>query len=134
LAVGILSPVIGYALAYPASINSDMQDFIDMQAIDRAARAELMTVFSADPAFGNLMISTGHRKVVGVEVSGSLAHRVDFDRLRRRVAAECPTLRRCVLHWRIQFRADGASVDEIDHYPFPSERVGAQSPHATGTR
>ena len=131
LAVGILSLVIGYALAYPASVNPDMQHFIDMQAIERAARAELTAVFTADPAFGNLIISTGHRKVVGVEVSGSLAYRVDFDRLRRRIAAECPTLSRCVLHWKIQLRADGTSIDEVDHYPFPSEKVGAQSSHPT---
>src|SRR5437764_2100047 len=74
-AIAALSLPLPYALAYPASINPGVQHFIDKQATDRAARAELAAVFASDPAYRDLSVSTVHVKVVNVTIRGSLPSR-----------------------------------------------------------
>src|SRR4051812_44469664 len=105
--VAALALPIGYAMAFPASLNPDVQVFIDKQATDRTARAELAAVFGSDPAFGGLSVSSIHLKVVNVTVQGSLATRVDLDRLQSRIVAECPTLGGRFLHWDVLLRDSG---------------------------
>jgi hypothetical protein len=98
---------LGYAMAFPAAINPDMQVFIDKQAVDRAVRRELAAVFASDPAFRRLSVRTDHLKVVNVLIGGSLPSRVEFRRLRDRVAAECPTAGGCPLHWDVTLDDSG---------------------------
>ncbi len=120
VAIGVLSIPIGYVMAFPASINRDIQVFIDKQADDRTARAELRNVFASDAAFANLSISTVHLKVVNVTISGSFPDRAALDRLRNRIATECPTAQRCPLHWKITLRATHESMVGLDGELFAS--------------
>ncbi len=113
-AVIVLSLPLGYVMAFPASVNPDVRHFIHQQADDRAARQELAAVFASDPAFRDLSVSTTHLKVVNVTVRGPLPGRPDLDRLRARVAGECPVLRRCPLHWDVTLRAAGQRVEGPD--------------------
>jgi hypothetical protein len=120
--VVILLLAIGYAMAFPASIHPDNQIFIDMQATDRSARAELQSVFKTDPAFGKLSISTMHLKIINICISGSLPDRDDLARLRDRIAGECPTAKQCVLHWSVTLRDTRQKIDGTDRELFEAER------------
>jgi hypothetical protein len=63
---------VGFALAFPAHINPDVQVFINKQTVDRNARSELTAIFATDPAFSDFGISTTHLKCINVEVHGSV--------------------------------------------------------------
>ena len=68
---------------------------LHQQAGDRPRGAgELAGVFASDPAYRDLSVSSVHVKVVNIRVHGSLGTRSDLDRLRSRIAEECPALRR----------------------------------------
>jgi hypothetical protein len=112
--MAVLALPVGYVMAFPASVNPDVQVFIDLQATDRRARAELSAVFASDPSNRDLSVSSVHRKVVNLTIRGSLATRTDLDRLRDRLAAECPALGECVLHWDVTLRDTGQRVDGLD--------------------
>jgi hypothetical protein len=101
-------------MAWPASVNPDVQQFIDLHATDRSSRAELAAVFGSDPAFHDLSTSSVQLKVINVTVQGSLGTHSDFDRLRSRIASECPALGMCNLHWEIALRDCGQRVDGLD--------------------
>lgn len=120
ISVVILAVPVGYAMAFPATINSDVQYFIDDQATDRTVRAELKHVFESDAAFADLSISTTHLKVVNVAIYGALPTRDDFRRLRRRINNECPTLELCPLHWDIRLRDTNEHIDGLDRDLFSS--------------
>jgi hypothetical protein len=111
-----------FVMAWPASINPDVQHFINKWAVDRAARAELATVFASDPAYRDLSVSTVHLKVVNVTVRGSLDTRRDLDRLRAQIIRDCPTVDRCVLHWDVTLRDSGERIDETDRELFGDRR------------
>jgi hypothetical protein len=115
-AVTALALALGIAMAWPTSINPDVQHFIDKQARDRAARVELDAVFTADPAYRDLWVSTVHLKVVNVTVRGSLGSRSDLDQLRARIIRECPAVvgGGCVLHWDVTLRDAAQRLDGLD--------------------
>lgn len=117
-AVAVLSLAAGGMMAFPASINPSMQYFIDKQAADRVARTELAAVFGSDPAFRELSTSSVQLKVVNVTIRGSLDTRSDLNRLRSRIAAECPTLGGCFLHWDLIFRDSGQRLSGLDRNLF----------------
>lgn len=104
----------GFAMAFPAAINPDMQVFIDHEASARTARAELAKVFAADLAFGDLSANSVVLRAVTITVQGSLAKRADFDRLRSRVVEECPALTRCFLRWEITIHDPAQRIDAWD--------------------
>jgi len=116
-----LSLPVGFAMAYPASINSDVQVFIDKQATDRAARRELAAVFASDPACGDLSVSTTHLKVVNVTIHGSLHDRSDLDRLRDRIASQCHVVKDCPLHWDVLLRKTAQRIDGLDSELFDAD-------------
>jgi hypothetical protein len=122
-----LSLAVGFVMAWPASVSSDVQDLIDKQAIDRAARAELAVVLASDPAYRDLSVSTFHLTPVNVTVRGALATRSDLDRLRARIIAECPALTRggCVLHWDVTLRDPPQRINGVDSELFGA---GARAP------
>ena len=95
---------VGYAMAFPASINPDVQLFIDDQATDRRVRAQLAAVFASDPVYHDLSVSSVHRKGIIITVRGSLRTRTDLEQLRSRLAEECPTFCECSLHWDVYLR------------------------------
>jgi hypothetical protein len=117
---------VGYVMAFPASINPDMQVFIDKQATDRQARAELTAVFASDPAYRDLSMSSVHLKVVNITIRGSLGARSELDRLRLRLATECPTVGNCPLHWAVTLRDTGQKVDGLDRDLFQEAAPGAE--------
>jgi hypothetical protein len=117
--IAFIPLVIGFVMAFPAAVNPDVQHFIDDQATDRNARAELKRVFSSDSAFRRLSISTIHLKVVNVTIYGALPSRRDLDRLRERVINECPTLNLCPLHWDVTLRDTNEEIDGLDCELFP---------------
>jgi hypothetical protein len=122
-----LSLAVGFMMAWPASVNPDVQHFIDKQAVDRAARADLATVFASDPAYRGLSVSTFHLKPVNVTVRGTLGTRSDLDRLRARIVAECPALTRggCVLHWDVTVRDPAQRIHGLDSELFGAGGDGA---------
>ncbi|QDU45177.1 hypothetical protein Mal52_36670 [Symmachiella dynata] len=120
ITIAILSVPIGLVMAFPAAINSDIQYFIDSQATDRTVRAELKQVFASDPVFSNLSLSTRHLKALNVTISGTLPTRNDLERLRNRILTECPTLKRCALHWNLTLHDSGHRIDSPDRELFPS--------------
>ena len=136
IAVTILAVAIGYALAVPATVNPDVQHFINKQATDRSVRGELKRVFESDPEFSDLSISTTHLKVVNVTIHGTLPTLDDVQRLRKRITNECPTLELCPLHWNIRLRAMNEHVDGLDRDLFPladetAEQSGEREPPMT---
>ena len=116
--VVVVSIPVGYVMTYPATINPDVQHFINKQADDRTARAELRAVFASDRAFRRLWISTVHVKVVNVTIHGSLNDRSELDRLRERIAAQCDVGKRCPLHWDVVPRESGERIKGLDHELF----------------
>ncbi len=113
--VVVFSLAAGLLMAYPALFMSDLQHFIDKQAVDRAARAEFAAVFASDHAYRDLSISTSRLKMVNLSVSGSLPTRNDLYQLRSRMIKECPTIRNCWLHWDITLRDTGQHIDSSDN-------------------
>lgn len=101
-------------LADPAAVSPDLQVFIDKQATDRAVRRELAVVFATDPAYADLVVSTTHLKTVLVTVHGSVSSRPDWVRLRARLAAECPAVQQCGLHWDVRVRDTGDRLHGYD--------------------
>jgi hypothetical protein len=120
IAVTMIAILIGFALAFPASINPDVQHFINKHTTDRSVRKELRHVFNSDSAFGDLSVSTTHLKVVNVTIHGSLPTRDEMKRLRERLITDCPTLKLCPLHWDIRLRDTNERVDGLDSALFPS--------------
>lgn len=118
IAVTILSIPIAYVMAYPTLINSDFHFFIADQATDRAARAELWAIFTTDPAFANLSLSTTHLKVVNITIYGSLPKHADFERLRARIANECQVVKGCPIHWSVTLRDTEQPIDGLDRELF----------------
>jgi len=122
VAMAFILLVIGFVMAFPAAVDPDVQHFIDDQATDRNARAELKHVFGSDPAFRRLSISTIHLKVVNVTICGALPSRRDLDRLRERVIRECRTLKLCPLHWDVTLRDTNEVIHGLDRELFsPAE-------------
>jgi len=121
-----LSLAVGYVMGWPASVNPDLQHFIDKQAVDRAARAELAAVFASDPIYGDFSVSTVHLKPVNVTVRGALGTRADLERLRARTIAECPALTQggCVLHWDVTLRDPAQRIDGLDSQLFGAGELG----------
>lgn len=117
LVVAFALPV-AYAMAFPASVSPGMQSSIDAHARDRQLRAELAAVFASDPAFRDLRVSSVHLKVINVTVAGSLGTRADLDRLRARIASECPVLSSCVLHWDVSLRDTQERLSGLDRTVF----------------
>ena len=112
-AVAVTVPIAA-VMADPAAVTPDLQHLIDKQATDREARRGLAAVFATDPAYADLAVSTAHVKMVNVAVSGSVGGRPDLDRLRARVAAECPAVQRGILHWDVRFRDTGGRFAGLD--------------------
>ena len=123
---------VGCAMAFPSSINSDVQVFIDMQASDRRARAELGEVFASDPVYHDLSVSSVHQKVVCITVRGSLNTRADLDRLRSRLTQRCPALRECFLRWDVSLRDTRERVSGLDQYLFQDAEPSAVPDPAGG--
>jgi hypothetical protein len=109
-----LSMPISVVMAFPASVNPEVQYEINAQSADRAARAELATVFASDPAYRGLSISTVHLKGLNVTIHGSLKDRADLDRLRGRIAGECADVHRRSLHWDVTLRNPAQRVEGVD--------------------
>ena len=126
--LSLLAIPIGFALAFPASINPDVQHFVNKQATDRNVREELKRVFGSDSAFGDLSISTTHLKVVNVTICGSLPTRDHMKRLHESLVSDCPTLKLCPLHWDIRLHDTNEWLKGLDHELFPSaEKTAEQS-------
>ncbi len=122
--VALLAIPIGFALAFPASINPDVQHVVNKQTTDRNVRGELKRVFDSDSAFEDLSISTTHLKVVNVTIRGSLPTRDDMKRLHESLVSDCPTLKLCPLHWDIHLRETNEWVN--GHELFPSAEKTAE--------
>lgn len=116
---------VGYAMAFPASLNPDMQVFIDKQATDRRARVELAAVFASDAAFRDLSVSSVHLKVVNITVHGSLGSRTDLERLRSLIAPKCRAAGVGFLHWDVSLRDSRQHVSGLDRDLFQDAEPGA---------
>jgi len=125
--LAVLTIPLAYVLAFPASINPDIQYFIEDQKTDRSVRSELYAVLSSDASFAGLAVSTTRLKVVNVTITGSVNNKNDMQRLRYRIFDECDHLSKCVLHWHVTDRDTGAIVEGVDSELFGKDR------HAPGT-
>ena len=118
---------VGYAMAFPASINADVQAFIDKQATDRRARTELAAVFASNPAYRDLSVSSVHLRMVNITVQGSLDTRADLQRLRFQVAPMCRAAGVGFLQWDVSLRDTGEQVSGDDRDLFPDTEPGDAS-------
>lgn len=124
LAVAIALPV-GYGMAFPASINRDVQYFIDRQATDRRVRSELAAVLSSDSAYNDLAVSSLQSKCVLITISGALPSRAALVRLRSRIIDECPAIGQCLLRWEVTLQDTGLRIDGADSDLFPNSQHDA---------
>ena len=112
---------IGYALAFPASINPDVQSFVD----NHRARAELADVLESAPVYRGLSVSPRPPKEVYITVHGSLGTRGEFEQLRSRLGEECPTLGECGLDWDVYLRDARETVSGLDDELFEDAKPAA---------
>lgn len=115
----LFTAAVGFWMAFPASIDWRVQHVIEQHAIDRDAKRELLTLFGTDPAFRGLSVSSVQLKRANLSVHGSLASRVDFDRLRLRISDECPAIGEWPLLWDIVLRDSGTRVEGIEERESP---------------
>jgi len=109
---------VGYAMAFPAAINPDVQFFIDKQSIDRRMRAELAKVFASDLAYRTLTFTSFQGKDVTITVRGSVSTRATLNRLRCQIAMECPARSECSLYWNVSIQNTGQQIDGSDRELF----------------
>jgi hypothetical protein len=92
---------VSLALAFPVSLNSDNQYFVNKQTEDRNARRELTKLFATDPAFRDIRVTTSYLKLLDVGIHSSVPTKPDLERLRTRLAAECDFVQACYVHLHI---------------------------------
>ena len=109
---------VGYAMAFPAAINPDVQVFIDKQSIDRRVRAELAQLFVSDLAYRALTFTSFHGKDGTITVRGSVSTRATLIRLRCQIAMECPARSECALYWNVSIQNTGQQIDGSDRKLF----------------
>jgi hypothetical protein len=97
---------VAFAFAFPASINPDVQIFVDKLALERTARSELAVVFNSDSAFASVYVSVVQFKCVNVNISGSVQTKRDLLRLQSRILENCQSIDRCCVNWRIYVADD----------------------------
>lgn len=105
----LLAFSVSLAFAFPAYLNPEVQYGIDDQRVDRLARAELAALLAEDPAFESLQVSTTHRKIVGVEIEGTVPTQDDLVRLRTSVMEGCEFPESCLVYWNIAVGEDGTT-------------------------
>lgn len=97
----VIAIPVSLAFAFPMYLNPGLQYFIEKEATDRVARAELATLLVDDPAFQELTVSTTQRKILCVEIDGAMPTREDLLRVRSRATTECESLRHCHVRWNV---------------------------------
>lgn len=112
---------VGFTLTFPTALNSDLQYFIDGRATELAVRKELAVVFDSDAAFGELTISTSHRKIFIATIQGSLNDQAEFDKLRNRITDECSEVKLEMLSWNILLSEHGDRIEGYDARLFESD-------------
>jgi hypothetical protein len=125
--LALLAIPLGYVLAFPASINPELQYFIDDQKIARSVRSELNAVFASDSRFANLAVSTRQLKCVNVTISGSLNNRNELPPLRGRIYDECQHIQKCILHWQITDRQTGSRIGQLDSTLLGRDATGSET-------
>ncbi len=102
----LFSILVCLAFAFPMYISFDLRSLVETKSKARDARNQLHAVFSEDSAFANLSFSTTHRKIVYVEISGTVPNRADLDRVKQTVYERCDFVEHCFVKWRIRVRSD----------------------------
>lgn len=106
--------VVGLVLFYPASVNSDVDIFIQKQADDRSVRSELYALFESDPQYSGLSLTTWHAKVVVATVSGVVQDLDVVDELATHLKVVSKHHPMVVVDWELTCRDSGRTIDTSD--------------------
>jgi hypothetical protein len=97
----VFAVFVGFAFSFPTYFNSDFQYQINRQHEERSAREELNSILSDDPAFSELDVATYHRKILCVEIHGTVPTKEDLDRLMKTVTNQCDFIEHSYVDWRV---------------------------------
>ena len=122
----IFSLAVAGVLAFPAFVSPGLRYSIDDHALDRSVRNDLHAVFSNDPRFANLAVSTIRRKSFEVTISGSVNNASDLSLLRTHIQRECELVSHCWLKWDVFDRNA-----QVDYRGSDSELFKSDAPSAT---
>lgn len=93
--------LVGFALSFPTYFNSDLQIQINRQHEERSAREELNSILSDDLAFSDLETTTYSRKMLCVEIHGTVPTKNDLERLKNTVTSQCDFVEHSYVDWRV---------------------------------
>lgn len=100
----LFATLVSLAFAFPMYLNPDVQYFVNDRATERNARNELAMVFAGDAAFRDLAVSTTRRKIVNVEIRGTVPTTSALNRLQSHLNERCQFMDDCLVHWEVEVR------------------------------
>lgn len=115
-----------YGMAFPASINSDVQVIIDKQQLDRDVRTDAKSIITRDQRFSDLSVSSVHLKVVNITISGNMQREADLHEFRTQLVQESEAIRKCNLHWDITIDDSGQAIQGLDRDLFERNQEVAE--------
>lgn len=108
--------LVSLALSFPAFISSDIQLSLEKQAIDRATRADLKSLFASDPEYSDLSLKTRHLKLVVVTVSGVVENSNIIEPLANRLKAVSVQHPMVMIEWELTCRDTGSTIHSFDFW------------------
>lgn len=95
--------LVSSALAYPTSVNPNIQHFVNRETAIRNAREELDRLFTEEVAYRELGYSIPHRKMMNIQIYGSVPCESDLVRLRSTLLNQGRFVDQGAVHchWRI---------------------------------
>lgn len=118
--------IVVFVMVFPTLISPRLEFEIDELHLVRAIQSEFKQVSTTEAGFSKLAISTKRSKGLNITISGTMSSRQQLDRLRSRIAHDCPKIEQCPIHWQIRFENPGEEdIDVSDWELFPDRRESA---------
>lgn len=108
--------LVSLALSFPAFISSDIQISLEKQAIDRAVRADLNSLFASDPQYSDLSLKTRHLKLVVVTVSGVVENTNIIETLANRLKVVSVQHPMVIVEWELTCRDTSITIHSFDYW------------------
>ena len=119
----ISAVVVGVVIFFPTLVISDVEIFVQKQATDRAVRADLQTLFTSNPQYSELSVTTQHLKTVVVMVFGTVENCDLIDNLAGDLKTVSQRQALAVVQWEVTCRDTNATISSNDYWQVrrPSE-------------
>ena len=108
--------LVSLVLSFPTFINSDIQISLEKQAIDRAVRADLNSLFASAPQYSDLSLKTRHLKLVVVTVSGVVENTKIKETLAKRLKTVSVQHPMVMVEWELTCRDTGSTSHSFDYW------------------